>query len=511
MLLRHSLTALWFSLCPLGALLAQVPANDDFASATVLTGTSFEITVDNTFGTRQAGEPDHSGYGGSAYKSAWFRFTPSATGYYEVDVTASTAPGPKAAVYLGSKLSSLLTVKRTTSMMQVELTKGKAYMIAVDSSNVGDLTIRCANSMVVNTAATFEAPLPLLSADEGWEASEYGKITLTLSVGGAFTGAVELGQGVHRFTGRIQPGGTLVEIRRANLPAVRLNIQAKTQLGMVTGFDIDFQPDTTEARSKLVSLRRREPTPIAGFVGSYTFADGERLNNARPMWLGHGLAIGSVKVSAKGGVSGTVILPDGVATTFSGYTLVNASGLMELGEGTLTTCFHRKLYAGGGQVTGELTLNRRDVNAPIYSGNLHWVRQKADERRKLHHRGTAVDNLLLTIHRYVPPAAGARIWTSQVPAPGDADATFVYTSLDHGTSWFLPLLVSAGHTVTQTPVQAGITGFSCKLVPSTGFASGGLVEGGERITFRAFYLFAFAKMVGVQSQADGTTYMSIVP
>ncbi len=511
MRLRHLITALLLSFCPASVLLAQIPANDNFANATVVSGLNFELTVDNTFGTRQAGEPGHSGYGSSAYKSAWFRYTPSYTGYYTIDVTPSTAPGPMAAVYLGTSLPTLVAVKRTTSSMEVELTKGKAYMIAVDSTDVGDVTLRCVNSFVVKTANTFEAPLPLLTVDEGWEASEYGKITLTLAVGGTFSGVVELGQGVSRFTGRVQPGGSLFEMTRPNLPSVRLNILPKVSLGLVYGFDVDFQPDTTQARSKLITLRRRKLTPLASFVGSYTFADQERLNNARPMWLGHGMAIGNLKISSKGGVTGTVILPDGETATFSGYTLATASGVFELGEGTLTTCFHKKLYAGGGQVTGELTLNRNNINAPVYSGNLHWVRQKADERRKLHHRGTSLDNIVLTINRYTLPAAGARIWTNEVLPPDDADASLFYTSLDHASSSMFPLPISPSHRVAQKPAQPLITGFSCTLIPSTGFGSGTFTIGGSKNTFRAFYLPAVANMIGVQTKTDGTTYMAVAP
>ncbi len=505
---------LFFSLVTLltsaSLLHAQAPANDHFASATSLSGKyGFEITVDNTAATREAGEPNHSGYGGSANKSAWFRYVPTATGYFEVDVTRSTAPAPKAAIYLGTKLSSLVAIKRTTSVMKVELIKGKPYLIAVDADNVGDITLRCSWFMGADSAVTFEAPLPLLDVgeDEGWEPWEYGKITLTLAIGGGFSGNLELGQGTHRFTGRTQPGGSIVEIPRPDLPALRLNVHAKTFLGSISGFDIDFQPDTTQARSRLVSLRARQSSPLASFAGKHNFADIE----VRSRLNGHGPAIGSLNITSKGAVSGTIILPDGETTTFASYLLWRGPGLAEQGEGMLTTCFHKKLYSGGGQVTGQLILNRRDVNNPLYTGDLHWVRQKASLSRKLLHRGTAADNIHLTMDRYIPPAPGSIIWSLQIPGRGAEDAGLFYSSLDHAAGWFFPIAISSTNRVTQSPPNAAIKNFTTTILPATGYISGGFTDGGIPVTYRAVYLPAIAVAHGIQTQAEGTTFMKIVP
>jgi hypothetical protein len=68
---------------------AQAPANDDFASARILTGATVSTTGDNTDATLETGEVDPEGIGGA---SVWFSWTAPATGWHTVH-TSSTTPG----------------------------------------------------------------------------------------------------------------------------------------------------------------------------------------------------------------------------------------------------------------------------------------------------------------------------------------------------------------------------------------------------------------------------------
>lgn len=83
------------------------PANDNFANATVLTGTS--IYGDNTSATVEPGEDDYSGY---VFNSVWYKWTPIAgwgnvahfrgEGYFEYNY------GPNISIHRGSELSNLI-------------------------------------------------------------------------------------------------------------------------------------------------------------------------------------------------------------------------------------------------------------------------------------------------------------------------------------------------------------------------------------------------------------------
>jgi hypothetical protein len=66
--------------------LAAPPANDDFASASAISGNSVSTSYTTAEATKQAGEP---GVGLGA-KTVWFRWTPWATGAVKADVCTAS-------------------------------------------------------------------------------------------------------------------------------------------------------------------------------------------------------------------------------------------------------------------------------------------------------------------------------------------------------------------------------------------------------------------------------------
>ena len=79
---------------------AQAPANDNFASATVLTGSSGAPSATNTMATKEAGEPDHASNEGGA--SVWFAWTPDTSGIANV-ATCTVSFDTLLAVYTGAE------------------------------------------------------------------------------------------------------------------------------------------------------------------------------------------------------------------------------------------------------------------------------------------------------------------------------------------------------------------------------------------------------------------------
>ena len=84
------------------------PGNDAFASRTVIPGSIFSTKANNTFATKEPGEPDHAGDAGGA--SLWWSWTAPADGELTLTVTNSDSSLPLLAVYAGNNLSNLVMV-----------------------------------------------------------------------------------------------------------------------------------------------------------------------------------------------------------------------------------------------------------------------------------------------------------------------------------------------------------------------------------------------------------------
>lgn len=102
-------SALVFLACA-GAGLA-VPANDDFASIEEL-GQGLEVTVDNTGGTIESGEPTPSGFSAATYQAtSWWHFTPPGfeDNWYVVETTGSSVD-TVLAIWTGDDFASPLSL-----------------------------------------------------------------------------------------------------------------------------------------------------------------------------------------------------------------------------------------------------------------------------------------------------------------------------------------------------------------------------------------------------------------
>ncbi len=124
--------ALWNS----QPLLAQAPANDSFASAVLLSGSTNIVTGSNTSATSELGEPSHAGNPATA--SVWWTWVAPDNGPVIVD-TLGSAFDTVLAVYTGDTLGGLTLVAASddapnlsTSLLAFPAVRGTTYRIAVD-------------------------------------------------------------------------------------------------------------------------------------------------------------------------------------------------------------------------------------------------------------------------------------------------------------------------------------------------------------------------------------------
>lgn len=157
---------------------AAAPANDDFANATVLSGSSISQGPDSNAGaTKEVGEPDHAGDPGGA--SVWYKWIAPDHGTVII-TTAGSGFDTLLAVYTGHPVSALTRVTANnddpsvgccTSRVRFTAISGTTYRIAVDGFEADTGTIMLgltltsppgndnfANATVLSGASVSEGP-----------------------------------------------------------------------------------------------------------------------------------------------------------------------------------------------------------------------------------------------------------------------------------------------------------------------------------------------------------------
>jgi hypothetical protein len=130
------------------------PANDNFASATVITGSSGSVTGSNVNATAEVGEPSHAGSG--AVRSAWWSWTPTSTASVTF-TTLGSVFNTRLAIYTGTAVGSLTAVvsgaSAGTGLIYSSVTftavSGTTYRIAVDGvfGTSGAITLNWTQSL----------------------------------------------------------------------------------------------------------------------------------------------------------------------------------------------------------------------------------------------------------------------------------------------------------------------------------------------------------------------------
>ncbi len=148
------------------------PANDAFASATEITGSSGSTTGSNVSATKETGESSHAGNSGG--KSVWWTWTPTSGGSTTI-TTIGSSFDTLLAVYTGSGVSAVTTVASnddTSSSLQSSVTftasAGTSYRIAVDgySGASGSIVLTWSQSATTSAPAndSFSSAIALTSS-----------------------------------------------------------------------------------------------------------------------------------------------------------------------------------------------------------------------------------------------------------------------------------------------------------------------------------------------------------
>ena len=121
-----------------------IPANDSFAAAITLSGSSATATGFNTNATKEPGEPNHAGNGGG--RSVWWKWTAPSSGPVTL-TTHGSLFDTTLGVYIGPSVNSLTLITSNDdvqdgviqySSVTFTATSGVTYYFAVDGFNAND-------------------------------------------------------------------------------------------------------------------------------------------------------------------------------------------------------------------------------------------------------------------------------------------------------------------------------------------------------------------------------------
>lgn len=138
--------------------------NDNFANATVITGTNLNVTGNNDSASKEPGEPNHAGNPGG--KSVWWSWQAPASGYVRLSTAGSISSQSGSelyaltAVYVGGSVSNLASVAQELGDpvdLIFHVNAGVTYHIVIDGYFDG---INPADSGNIELSLSFSTSLP---------------------------------------------------------------------------------------------------------------------------------------------------------------------------------------------------------------------------------------------------------------------------------------------------------------------------------------------------------------
>ena len=219
------------------------PANDNFAGAITLSGSSTSAGGTNSNATKETGEPNHGGNAGG--KSVWWNWTAPSSGDVVIDTSGSNFD-TLLGVYTGNAVDSLVLIAgdndggpNLTSRVAFSATAGVVYQIAVDGTDGASGNIQL---NLVLTQPSFPGPGTIASWD--FDTTPYGN-PLSASAGAGSIDFSGWGGAITNFNGvtgqalalqGTAGNGTYIEIDFSMTGYQGLNVSFATR-GTSTGYN----------------------------------------------------------------------------------------------------------------------------------------------------------------------------------------------------------------------------------------------------------------------------------
>ena len=138
---------------------ANIPINDNFSNATVISGPTATILANNSFASKEPGEPNFANFVGG--HSLWWTWTAPSNGI--VTVTTSSSIQTLVGVYTGTQVGNLAQVAASPTQVSFKANAGTQYAIGVDGYVGATGAFTLGFSFLLDTTlpiVTILAPLP---------------------------------------------------------------------------------------------------------------------------------------------------------------------------------------------------------------------------------------------------------------------------------------------------------------------------------------------------------------
>src|ERR1035437_2728510 len=237
------------------------PANDNFAAAATLTGSTISAAGTNVNATKETGEPNHGGDAGG--KSVWWTWMAPSSGTVVLDTNRSSFD-TLLGVYTGSAVNALTTIAgdnnsgpNLTSTVTFPVTAGVVYRIAVDGASGASGAIQL--NLVLTLPGTGGAPVTIASWNFDTASTSYPS-PLPASSG---NGSIDLSGW----------GGTISVLNGVTNQALGL-VAGTNTAGNGTYIEIDFSMAGYRGRNLAFSTERNSSGSFTSGVWSWSVNGG---------------------------------------------------------------------------------------------------------------------------------------------------------------------------------------------------------------------------------------------
>lgn len=329
---------------------------------------------------------------------------------YSKQVTAANNPTS----FTISNLPLGLTYNSTTGLIKGNPTTVGTSNVTVIATNAAGPSVQVSDTMEVFglAAGTVGSYQGVVSRSAVLNDELGGRVTITTTQAGTYTGTLTLGLKSYPLSGTLSPSGLTVDstasmtIARTGLPALSVNFTVTPGTRALSG-------SVSDGAATAGFTARQPSTALSSYAGNYTFAmllkPADQSDDAKPQ--GH--SIGAFKVAGTGVATGLFKLSDATVVTFSNT--IEADGSMSM---------FKLLYANTGSLLGTLNVNATG-GFRMGASVLSWLKKAQPVKSTTRSYKAGFPSLDLEVRGgpYATPATGS-IALGLTAGPNNAKMTF---------------------------------------------------------------------------------------